>query len=265
MKFLRGLILIGVVLAAALASPARAENPAALVAAAASMKFAFDDLLPTFHAAHPEFKVRLVYGSSGNHFAQITHGAPFDIFFSADMEYPEKLAQTGHALADSAVTPYAAGKIVLWIPGGLGLDPRAKKLNTLLDPRVMKVSIANPKHAPYGRAAIDALKHSGIYDRVRPRLIQGENITQAAQFVHTGAAQAGLIALSLARTPKMAAIGSYWEVPQTDYQPIRQGYLPLKNGRSPQAARAFADYVGGPAGREVLMRYGFEPLSGEAP
>ena len=264
MKFLRGLMLIGVVLGAALAPPARAENPA-LVAAAASMKFAFEDLLPAFHAAHPQFKVRLVYGSSGNHFAQITHGAPFDIFFSADMEYPEKLAQTGQSLANSAATPYAAGKIVLWVPGGLGLDPRAKKLNTLLDPRVMKVSIANPKHAPYGRAAIDALKNSGIYDRVRSRLIQGENITQAAQFVHTGAAQAGLIALSLARTQKMAAIGSYWEVPQTDYQTIRQGYLPLKNGRSPQAAMAFADYVRGPAGREVLMRYGFEPLSGEAP
>jgi molybdate transport system substrate-binding protein len=258
-------VIIGVALGFSQAALARAENPAALVAAASSMKFVFEDLAPTFHARHPEFRVQFSFGSSGNIFSQVTHGAPFDIFFSADMTYPEKLAAAGQALPGAEVVPYGAGKIVLWMPSALALDPRAEKMNTLQDPHVRKIAIANPKHAPYGRAAIQALKRAGLYRRVQSKLILGENITQAAQFVHTGAAEAGLIALSLARTAKMSALGTYWEVPAGDYDAIRQGFLMLKGGRNPEAARAFADFVSGPVGREVLLRYGFKPLPGDAP
>lgn len=262
MAHLKTLAVACALLAALLASPARAEPPL-LVAAASSMKFVFEDLLPAFHAAHPGTEVRLAFGSSGNFYAQISHGAPFDIFFSADMDYPEKLGQ--HALSGATVVPYAAGRLVLWTPHATGLDPRTEKMRLLLDPRVRKIAIANPRHAPYGRAAIQVLKKSGLHERVRAKLIQGENITQAAQFVHTGAAEAGLIALSLARTEKMMALGTYWEIPEADHEAIRQGCLLLSNGHNPEAARAFLGFVSGEAGQKTLARYGFQPLAGAAP
>ncbi len=249
-------------LAAFITSPARAKPPL-LVAAASSMKFVFEDLLPAFHAAHPGTEVRLAFGSSGNFYAQISHGAPFDIFFSADMDYPEKLGP--HALSGETAVPYAAGRLVLWTPHSTGLDPRTKKLNLLLDPRVRKIAIANPRHAPYGRAAIQVLKKSGLHERVLAKLIQGENITQAAQFVHTGAAEAGLIALSLARTEKMMALGTYWKIPEANHDAIRQGCLLLKNGKNPEAARAFLSFLTGEAGQKALARYGFRPLAGASP
>jgi molybdate transport system substrate-binding protein len=170
------------------------------------------------------------------------------------MGYPDRLA--GEGLGDGAI-PYAVGKLVLWANGRSAIDAPTAKMNSLLHPSVRRIAIANPKHAPYGRAAVESMKQAGLFDKVQSRLVMGENVTQAAQFAHTGAAQVGLIALSLALTDKLKSSGSFWEIPATHYRPIDQGYLLLKRSRSAGEAKAFADFVTGPEGREILKRYGF--------
>ncbi len=241
-------------------SPALAGPPRAiLVAAASSMKFAFDEMIPAFNQTHPGVKVNVSFGSSGNFYAQISNGAPFDIFFSADTNFPIQLEIDGRGLPGESAIPYAAGKIVLWIPKNISSSAAEEKIKLLLDPRIKKISIANPKHAPYGKAAVQALNHFGIFDAVQNKLIRGENVTQAAQFVHTGAAGAGIIALSLALSEKMRSSGNYWEIPQEKYTPINQGYLLLKNGKNRAAAKDFADFVSSPEGIQILKRFGFDP------
>lgn len=234
------------------AAPANAGQ--VLVAAASSMKFVFDEAVPAFERKHPGIDVKLSYGSSGNLYSLIKNGAPYDLYFSADMEYPRRLAAAG--LGDAAV-PYAVGKIVIWTNSGSGIEAGNEKMRSLLHPKALRIAIANPRHAPYGRAALEAMRHAGLLDRVRPRLVMGENVTQAAQFVHTGAAQVGIIALSLALTDKLKSTGTFWEIPDSSYRPIEQGVLLLARTRHPEAAKAFADFVTGSEGREILTRYGF--------
>jgi molybdate transport system substrate-binding protein len=247
-------------------SPALAGQPnSILVAAASSMKFAFDEMVPAFNRTHPGIKVYVSFGSSGNFYAQISNGAPFDIFFSADMDYPIQLQNTGRGLPGESTTHYATGKIVLWTPNRIQADVDDKKFKILLDPRIKKISIANPKHAPYGKAAVQALNHFGIFDAVQNKLIRGENVTQAAQFVHTGAAGAGIIALSLAKSKIMQSSGNYWEIPLAKYTPLNQGYLLLKNGKNPTIARDFADFVSSPEGIQILKRFGLDPGVKENP
>ena len=146
---------------------------------------------------------------------------------------------------------------MLWSPKKRKLDVQKKKSKLLLSKKILKIAIANPKHAPYGTAAVEWLTKAGIYSQVKPRLVLGENISQAAQFAHTGAAQAGVLALSLALDPKMVAAGNFWEIPEDQYSPIEQGFLILKNTKNPKAAQSFADFVMSPAGSRVLRKYGF--------
>ena len=233
---------------------AQAAPNTVAVAAASDLKFALDELLVGFRAAHPEITVTVSYGSSGNFSTQLQQGAPFDLFLSADIAYPRALEEKGLVLPGSTVT-YAVGRLVLWVPTRSGLDP-SRGLELLSDAAVRHVAIANPIHAPYGRAAEAALKSAGIYDPIQSKLVFGDNVTQAATFVQTGAADAGLIALSLAMAPTMAGSGRYWELPASSYPRLEQGGCVMKAAQDPTAARLLLDRLKG-EGAAVLQKYGF--------
>jgi len=225
------------------------------IAAAADLKFAFDDVVKAFNEKQPACKVSVTFGSSGNFFTQLQNGAPFDLFFSADIQYPQKLAEDG--LTADAIFPYSIGQIVVWVPKNSPIDVKKLGIKALLDPSVSKIAIANPEHAPYGRAAVAALQTLKVYDQVQPKLVYGENIAQAAQFVQSGAADVGILALSLAIAPKMAEAGRYWEVPLDAYPKLEQGGVILKSAKNIEGARAFRDFVLSENGRAILKRYGF--------
>jgi molybdate transport system substrate-binding protein len=232
------------------------ERHEVAVAAAADLKFALDEVVAAFGREHPDITVRVTYGASGTFFAQLSNRAPFDVFFSADVEYPRKLAELGLADKDSEFT-YAVGHLVVWVPRDSPLDVEKLGAQALLDPSVRKVAIANPKHAPYGRAAESALKSLGVYDQVKDRLVLGENVAQAAQFAETGSADAGVFALSLALAPAMQDKGRYWQVPLDAYPRLEQGGIILSWAQDRQAAASLCAYVGGTEGRAILRRYGF--------
>ncbi|PIQ98091.1 MAG: molybdate ABC transporter substrate-binding protein [Nitrospinae bacterium CG11_big_fil_rev_8_21_14_0_20_56_8] len=237
--------------------PAFAGGSTVLVAAASSMKFPFTEIAKAFERENPGTSVKLSFGSSGNFYSQILNRAPFDVYFSADVTYPARLAEKGMSLDSSPPQLYARGRLVLWIPSMVGIDPVKDKMVSLLNPSIKKVAIANPSLAPYGRAAVEAMNRAGIYIELEPRLVFGENISQAAQFAHSGAAQAGLIAYSLAVTDKMKTAGSFWEIPPDFYAPIDQSFLLLTNTQNPEGARSFARFVTHPKGQKILERYGF--------
>jgi molybdate transport system substrate-binding protein len=224
------------------------------IAAAADLQFALAEAARQFHRQHPQTELAVNYGSSGNFYAQIRNGAPFDLFLSADVQYPRNLAHDGLVRADS-VFVYAAGKIAVWVPASSALDPAT----ALHDPSVHRIAIANPQHAPYGRSAEAALRSMGLYDSVAKKLVLGENISQTLQFVQSGAADVGIVALSLAVAPNVRGQGRYWEVPVESYPKIEQGGVILKD--SPEA-RAFRDWLLAPTGRALLKQYGFS-LPGE--
>ncbi len=226
-----------------------------MVAAAADLKFALDELRRDYVAAHPEEPVSVVYGSSGNFYAQIGNGAPFDLYLSADATYPRKLAEAGQALDD--VFLYAIGRLVVWVPADSPLQPQEVGGAVLLDPAVRRVAVANPAHAPYGVAAVAALRSLQLYDTVEPKLVLGENVAQTAQFVQSGAADVGVIALSLALAPALRDKGRWWAVPLDAYPTMWQGGIVLRRTQLPERARAFRAFVLGAHGREVLARYGF--------
>jgi len=226
------------------------------VAAAADLKFAMDELLAEFGAMHPGIRPSVTYGSSGNFHAQIRHGAPFDLYFSADIEYPRALAEEGMAL-DDEVFHYAVGRLVVWVPRSSSLDVKTLGIRALLDPAVGKVAIANPQHAPYGKAAVAAMRSLGVYEEVGAKLVMGENISQAAHFVESGAADIGIIALALALAPEMTGRGDYWEIPDDAYPRMEQGGLVVRGSRHVEAAKALRDFVLGERGRPILERYGF--------
>ena len=224
------------------------------VAAAADLKFALDDLGSQFEGQTGK-RIDAIFGSSGNFFAQIQNGAPFDLFLSADIEYPRKLEAAGLAEAGT-VYEYALGRIVIWMPGDSRADLAALGWKALLQPGVERIAIANPEHAPYGRAAVAALRCAGLYEQVRKKLVYGENIAQAAQFVASGNAQAGILALSLAVSPPMRD-GKRWEIPANLHPPIEQGAVMLKGARDKDGARAFLTFLKSQAGRRILESYGF--------
>ena len=232
------------------------------VAAAADLKFALDELAAQYEKQTGR-KVDISYGSSGNFFAQIQNGAPFDMFFSADIEYPRKLEATRLA-EPGTLYAYAVGRIVIWMPRESRADLAKLGWKALLDSSVEKVAIANPEHAPYGRAAVSALRNAGIYEQVRAKLVYGENIAQAAQFVASGNAQAGILALSLAVSPPMKE-GKRWEIPANMYAPIEQAAVILKSAKDKEGARDFLAFLKSGAGRRILESYGFIlPTSGSA-
>ena len=231
------------------------------IAAASDLKFALDDLAKRFEQAEPDVELRITHGSSGNFFAQIRNHAPFDVYLSADREYPERLIKEGLAMEETLVL-YGIGHLVIWVPNDSPLDPSLVGMEALVDAAAHKVAIANPAHAPYGRAAVAALQHAGIYDRVRDRLVLGENVTQAAQYVASGAADAGIIALSLASAPIMRDKGRYWQVPPDSYPRLDQAGVILSSTKDLVAARKFTSYLSGEHGRQILQSYGFA-LPGE--
>src|SRR5438094_2242143 len=206
------------------------------VAAAADLNFAFKEIVAEFEKK-TSHTVKLSLGSSGNFFSQISNGAPFDLYFSADIRYPQNLEKAGHAVPGS-LYEYAVGRIVLWAPKGSTLDLQ-KGLETLLDPSVRKIAIANPKHAPYGHAAVAAMEHFKVYDRVKDKIVLGENISQAAQFVESGACDIGIVALSLALAPTMKAAGTFWLIPADAHPAIDQGAAVVKNSKNQEAAKRF--------------------------
>lgn len=227
------------------------------VAAAADLNFALSEIAQKFQIATGT-KVTLSFGASGNLFSQIRSGAPFDVFFSADEEYPQKLAAAG-ALDASSVRTYAVGHLVLWVPKSAAFDPKQLKVESLTQTSVTRIAIANPQHAPYGRAAMAALEHYGLKDKVSGKLVFGESVSQAAQFVQSGNAQAGLIALSLARSPAMVDAGKYWEVPQDAYPELRQAVGIVSRSSNKKDAQAFLDFVFSTKGAAILQKYGLTP------
>ena len=232
------------------------NNRLVTVAAAADLKFALEAVNRAFTNAHPEIAVRVTYGSSGNFFTQLSNKAPFDLFLSADLEYPRKLAEQGVARKDS-LFQYAVGRIVVWVPKDSKLDLDKLGMRALLDPSVRKIAIANPKHAPYGQAAEAAMRKLDVYDQAKDKLVFGENVVQTAQYVESGAADIGIIALSLAKAPAMSEKGRYWEVPLAAYPRMDQGGVILSGASDVPAATALRDFLVSDKGREILAKYGF--------
>ena len=224
------------------------------IAAASDLSFAFREIATEYEKSSGNH-VRLSLGSSGNFYAQIQNGAPFDLYFSADIAYPRKLEEAGLTVPGS-LYQYAVGRIVLWTGHESRIDV-TKGFEVLREPTVKKVAIANPKHAPYGRAAVAAMEYYKVYDQVKDRLILGENISQAAQFIESGACDIGIIALSLAIAPAMKSKGTYWEVPAEAHPSLDQGAVILKQSKNQEAARQFLEFIKGPQGQEIMKRYGF--------
>jgi molybdate transport system substrate-binding protein len=249
-------VLIALLTLSSVASGTQAQGQEIRVAAAADLKFAMGELAEGFEK-RTGTKVEVTYGSSGNFFSQIQNGAPFDLFFSADMEYPKKLEASGLA-EPGTLHPYAVGRIVIWMPPESSVELSKLGWNALLDASVRKIAIANPEHAPYGGAAVAALQKAGIFEQVKAKLVYGENISQAAQFVQSGNAQAGIVAMSLAVSPGMKD-GKRWEFPADMHPAIEQGAIILKSAKNKDAAKAFLEFGKSPAGIAILAKYGFAP------
>ena len=229
--------------------------PPIMVAAAADLSGALPEIAAKYKNRTGQ-EVKLTFGASRNLATQIRNGAPFDVFFSADEDYPRQLVEEGLA-ENSTLYRYAVGRLVLWVPNDVPVDLQKLGMKALLDPAVKKVAIANPDHAPYGRAAQSALRHFGIYDQVSSRLVFGESVSQAAQFVESGNAQAGLIALSHALAPALQSKGRYWTVPLDAYPTLNQAVVVLTHSKQEEAARKFLDFLRGPEAASSLGSYGF--------
>ena len=225
------------------------------IAAAADLSAALKDIADSFQKG-TGIQVRLSFGASGALTQQIENGAPVDLFFSADMDYPRQLIKDNQADPPS-LYQYAVGKLVLWVPADSPLDLEHQGMQALLDPSVKKISIANPQHAPYGRAAVEALKHAGLYDRLADRFVMGENVSQAAQFAESGNAQVGFVALAHAVAPSMKGKGKYWIVPDDYYPPLAQGVVILSRSLHKKEADQFLTYIKTKAVTDKLQKYGF--------
>ncbi len=239
-------------------SPSAARPRPVRVAAAADLQYALEDLAAAFRVRRPDVRLEVTYGSSGNLATQIENGAPFDLFLSADTAYLRRLAEKGLTEPGDGFL-YGVGRLVLWVPRGSPLPVQRDGAAVLRSPRLRRLAIANPRHAPYGRAAVAALRTLGLYEQVRPKLVLGENVAQAAAFAAGGAADAAVVALSLALAPAMQAQGRFWEFPLAAYPPLEQGGAVLARARDPEAARAFRSFLLGEKGRAILKRNGFLP------
>lgn len=246
------LLAVGVMMARA------GDGEKVTIAAAADLKFAMDDVLVQFRKAQPGCAVEAVYGSSGQFHTQITQGAPFDLFFSADISFPKMLAEKG--LAGSEVKPYAVGRIVLW---SVVKDASKMKLADLADPSIKRIAIANPKHAPYGQRAEEALRALGIWEKIESKLVYGENISHTAQLVETKNAEVGIIALSLALSPALAKQGGYALIDEKLHAPLEQGFVVTKRAEKNACAAKVGSFMNEKAARDIMVRYGFA-LPGEA-
>jgi molybdate transport system substrate-binding protein len=226
-----------------------------VVAAAADLSSALKDIADGYEKK-TGVKVKLSFGASGALTQQIENGAPFDLFFSADMDYPRQLVAGGHA-DGASLYQYAVGKLVLWVPADSSLDVEHLGMKVLFDPSVKKIAIANPQHAPYGRAAVAALKHYNLYDQLADKLVLGESVSQAAQFAESGNAQVGFVPLAHAAAPAMRGKGKFWEVPADAYPEIQQGVVLISHSPHKKEAAAFEEYIKTKEAADVLKRYGF--------
>ena len=226
------------------------------VAAASDLKFALDETIGQFKKSNPATDIRPIYGSSGSFYTQIRNGAPFDMFLSADAEYPDKLRDDGFAI-EGTEFEYAIGRLVVWAKRESLLEVEQKGMDVLADARVMKIAIANPEHAPYGRNAVEAMRRLGVYDRIQDRFVFGENVSQALEFVESGAAQAGVIAMSLAVAPTIQPRGKYWEIPLSAYPRMDQVGVILRTASNRQAADRFRAFILSDEGRAIFKRFGF--------
>lgn len=224
------------------------------VAAAADLTFVLEAAIGRLARGRPALRIEPVYGSSGSMHAQLRQRAPYDVFLSADIDYPRDLVAKGVG-SSGDLFAYATGRIVIWVPAGSTLPIERDGLHALTG--TARIAIANPRHAPYGRAAETALRRAGVYERLHSRFVLGENVAQAAQFVQSGAAGAGVIAKSLAVAPPLRSSGRWWEVPEEMHAPLIQGGLILPWAASRAAAMQFRDFLLGGEGREILAAYGF--------
>lgn len=224
-----------------------------LIAAASDLKFAMDSIITAFKNRSAGI-VDVTYGSSGKLFEQISKGAPFDIFFSADISYPNQLREKGLTLAE--IYSYGVGRIVLW---SKKLDPNKAGMKSLLHASVKKVAIANPAHAPYGKRAEEALEYYKLMQSIKGKLVFGENISQAAQFVTTGAADIGIVALSLALSPNMKKEGGkYYLIPESSHKPLEQGAVLTHHANGNNYATIFMEFMKGGTANAILNHFGFK-------
>lgn len=228
------------------------EQEKILIAAASDLKFALDSIVTGFKKVN-NGKIDVTYGSSGKLFEQISGGAPFDIFFSADINYPRLLEEKGMTI--SPIYTYGIGRIVIW---SKKTDPRQAGMNVLVSPSIKKIAIANPAHAPYGKRAQESLEYYKMWEKVKGKLVYGENISQTAQFVTTGAADIGIIALSLALSPNMnKESGSYFIIPANSHQPLQQGVVLTKKAKEKSKAKTFMEYIQSANANAIFKHFGF--------
>ena len=244
----RILLLLSVILLVITSLSAQTIN----IAAAADLRNLLDQVANDFKKSNPGVKIEIIYGSSGNLFQQILNQAPFDIFFSADLSYPKKLDSLN--LTGNRPELYAIGHLVLW---SSTLDV-SKGIDLLKNPDVKKIAIANPKVAPYGKRAMECLKYYGMETMVKEKIVEGENVSQAAQFVLTGNAEAGLIALSLALSPEMKAKGKYFLIDEKSYSKLDQAYVILKNSVTNKNVIKFTQFIESEQVRKLFAAYGFK-------
>lgn len=239
-----------------LVTPAFAKERTVQVAAASDLKFVMEALVAELARIAPELKVNVTYGSSGNFYAQISNEAPFDVFMSADVDYPRKLADAKLALPDTLFS-YAVGSLALWARKDSGLDPDKRGAALLTEASVKRIAIANPRHAPYGRAAEAALKALAVHAQVEPKLVLAENVAQAAQFAQSGAADLAFVAHAWATAPALADAGSFWHVPTKLHPPLEQAGVILAKAKDVEAARELRAFLTGAAARRIFEAFGF--------
>lgn len=233
------------------------------VYAASDLVYAFKEIQQLYKSKYPQDEIKIIFGSSGKGYHQILEGAPYDMIFSADMDYVEKLQEKGLTL--SKPKPYAIGRIVLWVRKDSNI-PVNDGINAVLNQKVKKIAIANWEHAPYGVAAKQCLEKYKLFDKVKDKLVLGENISQTAQYVQTAAADIGFLALSIAKSEVLSKEGVYYLLPESCHSQILQGYAITKNASKSEeklnTARRFEEFVGTPQVRNIFIKYGFS-LPGE--
>ena len=252
------LVWLGLLCSLGAGRPARAETGTTqlAIAAAGDLRGVLEEIKTRFEVGHPTVQLQLSFGASGSLTAQIQQGAPFDLFLSADTGFPERLQKAG-LVTQEGLFPYATGSLTLWVRKELGLNPARDGLKVLLNPAVKRIATANPQVAPYGRAGEAALRQAGIYEGVQPRLVFADNIAQAAQFLQSGTAEAGLISGAQANHPALRSSGLLWLVPAQAYPPLRQAGVILKRTAHPSQAAAFRAFFTGPEGQAILTQHGF--------
>lgn len=244
-----GRVLVALALLLLVSSP-HADEPMR-IAAASDLRYALDEIVGVYRQAHPDAGIEVIYGSSGKMTTQIINGAPYDVFFSADIAYPEILQQRGMTATRPAV--YAIGRIVIW---SNTIDAASLTLEDLSSDAIRRIAIAQPSHAPYGLRAREALQSAGVWEAVQDKLVFGENIAHTAQMTQSGAAQVGIIALSLAMFPELARHGHHL-VDDALHDPLTQGFVVTRFGANKPQARAFADFMAGDEAHDIMSRYGF--------